>query len=133
MNLKLAEAYLRKAYSLPEEFWFAKWECFPKAGRETLYVEFTGGVPKILKSGPRKGRKTLRGIPTRTLIISTAEYQRIEADYIADTGNCPKCMGDGNEVSRIDFVSKETTWRPCVKCNGTGTAAGFEAMNGVAK
>ena len=122
MNLDIADRALRQRHNLPNEFQFFRYECFPKCGN-TIYVEIEGGFPTLYKRGEKTGTPNWKKMPRdtcRTFVITIHEYETaIEPEYVAATGNCPKCCGKGTELlswSRTDG----TKLQPCRKCNGTG-------------
>lgn len=82
----------------------------------------TGGIPRILKSGPRKGRKTWDGKGTR-VVVTRAEIEAEKQRYAAETGNCPECYGEG-EIFASWHHERGTTYKPCPHCGGTGKELG---------
>ena len=111
----------RKKLNALESWTHFKWQCIGKT--DDLLV--TGGITRILKSGPRKGKQTWDGVGEIVCITAT----ELEADYLAyeaETGNCHKCGGSGQEWrgwSAIDGNKYES----CHYCLGTGKATGAAA------
>lgn len=91
-----------------------KWE---RVGEDAIV---TGGIARLLKSGPRKGRKTWDGKGT-SVVVTRAEVEAQIAQYVAETGNCSECYGSG-EVFKSWHHIEGTKYRVCPKCNGTGQA-----------
>ena len=81
-----------------------------------------GGVPRLLTRGKRKGEPTWKGRPLDTFVVSRVECDSAEQDYVASTGNCPRCRGKKTELARW---SKDdgAEYRDCRKCSGSGRAA----------
>lgn len=75
----------------------------------------TGGVPRMLKAGPRKGKPTWRDVPTQKAVVTKAEIEAEKVRYEADTGKCGDCMGKG-EVFASCSVAEGTKYRPCKRC-----------------
>lgn len=67
--------YLKSQHGdLPPEWEVYAFECLPKGARDFTHVEVSGGVPRLLQSGKRKGQKTWRdGVEARTFIVSFDE------------------------------------------------------------
>lgn len=80
----------------------------------------TGGIPRLLKSGPRKGRKKWDGKGT-SVVVTRAEVEVQAARYVAETGNCPECYGSGEVFHSWNHITG-TKHRPCGKCKGSGKA-----------
>lgn len=85
----------------------------------------TGGVPRLLKAGPRKGKPTWRDVPTQKAVVTGAEIEAEKARYEADTGKCSDCMGSG-QVFASWSQAEGKKYRACGRCGGTG-----ERPNGV--
>ena len=97
-----------------------EWEAFRfEAIGSDLLVE--GGIPRLLKSGPRKGRKTWREAKTSRVVISLSDIELEVAAYESETGNCSECLGAGQTA--WSWSSDEIKYRACRRCNGTGKHA----------
>jgi hypothetical protein len=83
----------------------------------------TGGIPKVLTRGPRKGRKTWDGCKESPVVVTRVEQADEEARYVAETGNCGKCYGEKQTFASWDHI-EGTKYRECRKCAGTGKATG---------
>jgi len=83
-----------------------------------------GGVPRLLKSGPRKGEPTWKGCPMDKVVVTGKEIDRQEAEYERATGNCHACEGAARRISRVSVADGVATkeYKPCRECNGTGKA-----------
>jgi hypothetical protein len=81
-----------------------------------------GGVPRLLKSGPRKGEKTWRDAKTRECLVTEVEINAEMARYETETGNCSDCGGSGKEWAGWS-ADGGTKYRACNKCDGSGRAA----------
>ena len=90
-----------------------KWE---RIGPDSL-VE--GGVPRLLKAGEHKGRKTWRDCKLTRVIVLGSEIDAEEAAYAVHTGNCPTCLGKGDVFA--SWSKAEGTRRDqCNACRGSG-------------
>jgi len=82
-------------------------------------VLMTGSIPRLLKSGPRKGKKTWDSKGGTKVIVTRAEVDAEEVRYTTKTGNCGKCYGEGET-----FVGWSATdgrkMAICKACNGSG-------------
>lgn len=112
----------RKVGGAPEWEYF-RWERIGE-GRDFI-VE--GGIPRLLKTGPRKGSKTWRDSKTQKAVVTEAEIVAEHARYEADTGNCGDCGGEG-EVFKSWHKDHGATMQPCKRCAGTGKAPNAEVM-----
>jgi hypothetical protein len=81
----------------------------------------TGGIPRILTRGPRKGKKTWDGKGTQ-VVVTKAEIDAEKVRYTVETGNCPECYGTG-EIFASWHHERGTTYKPCPHCNATGSAS----------
>lgn len=91
--------------------------CRPNARRDMI-VE--GGVPGVLKSGPRKGQPNWRKVERQIAVVTQEEEAAEASAFEAETGKCSKCFGAGKVVS--GFGVGGTTYRACSKCKETGAA-----------
>ena len=110
----------RKVGGSPEWEYF-KWERVGE-GRDFI-VE--GGIPRLLKSGPRKGEKTWKDCACQKTIVSGAEIDAEHARYEAETGKCGDCGGTG-EVFSSWRAGEGTKMKPCKRCNATGKTPNAE-------
>lgn len=97
------------------------WEPYLYERIGTDGVLMTGSVPRLLKSGPRKGKKTWYLKGGTKVIVTHAEIDVEEAAYVARTGNCGKCYGKGDTVVGWSAVDGEKL-ATCKHCSGTGRA-----------
>jgi hypothetical protein len=81
----------------------------------------TGSVPRILTRGPRKGKRKWEGKGT-SVVVTRAEVDAQSARYIAETGNCPECYGEG-EVFSSWHKDEGVTKKQCPDCKGSRRAA----------
>lgn len=107
----------RKAGSIPG------WEPFHyevvdiRSKHRDLIIQ--GGVPRFIARGKNKGAKTWRGCEIMRVVISGAEIIAEEKAFAEHTGNCPRCMGDG-QVLQSWSRETGTVKKPCSSCCGTG-------------
>ena len=95
------------------------WEPYAWERIGTDAIKVTGGIPRPLKSGPRKGQKTWDG-PSQVAVVVQAEVDDEIARYEEETGQCSECLGDGKVMHSYNCVKDEKTYRPCGRCTGTG-------------
>jgi hypothetical protein len=88
-------------------------------GPEGSDLVVSGGVPRLLKAGPRKGKPTWRDVPTQRAVVTRAELDAEKARYEADTGKCSECMGTGKVLASWS-AAEGVKYRPCKRCDGTG-------------
>ena len=85
-------------------------------------VLYRGGVPRTLKSGPRKGKKTWVGCASLECVVTESEAAAERKRYETETGNCGACMGKGQEWWGWSATDGDD-YRPCRTCNETGRTA----------
>lgn len=96
------------------------WEPFRYEFIEPDSTLVTGGIPRILTRGPRKGKKTWDGKGTRT-VVTRAEIEAEKQLYASVTGHCPECYGEG-QISVGWSAAEGTKYKPCSHCDATGKA-----------
>jgi hypothetical protein len=124
-ELDVYELHLRELHSLPDNFRFYRWEAGPHAARESLYLQMWGVCCPLKTRGKNQGRPNWRASDKsteRTFVLSTAEQEKVIADYVERTGFCDECFGAKERAYEWNFVTGETKARVCSKCNGTGKA-----------
>lgn len=107
--------YSRRKVAGPEGWEVCAWE---RIGDGNDLV-VTGGVPRLLKTGPRKGKPTWRDVPTQKAVVTGAEIEAEKARYEEQTGKCSDCMGKG-EVFANWSAADGVKHRRCKRCDGTG-------------
>lgn len=105
----------RRKVSGPEGWAVCAWE---RIGDGNDLV-VTGGVPRVLKAGPRKGKPTWRDVPTQNAVVTEAEIEAEKARYEADTGKCGDCYGKGEVFASWDHI-EGVKHRKCGRCGGSG-------------
>lgn len=102
------------------------WEpyAWEKIGTDGMLV--TGGVPKILQSGPRKGEKTWDRKGDQVVVVQSEVDCEFDI-YEKGTGRCGRCMGEGKTICKIS-VANGTEYKPCDRCKGVGTAPDREPL-----
>ncbi len=102
------------------------WEpyAWEKIGTDGLLV--TGGIPRILQSGPRKGERTWDRKGDQVVVVQSEVDREFEI-YEESTGRCGHCMGGGKTICRIS-VTDGTEYEPCGWCKGAGTAPAREPL-----
>jgi len=84
---------------------------------EAVGPDFTieGGIPKTLKAGPDKGKKSFRNVRLLKCVVTRTDLMIAHNQYEANTGLCWQCQG-----SKVAFD------RECERCGGTGEAPKLE-------
>jgi hypothetical protein len=88
------EKYLKSLHPLPDEWELYRFECLPKdsAARRFTHVEVQGSIPRLLKTGPRKGKKTWRDrVEDRTFVLSFAELEAWENQQTQAAAEVAQC------------------------------------------
>jgi hypothetical protein len=102
----------------------ANWEpyFYEVVGSDAFLIK--GGIPRLLKSGPRKGQKTWDAKSATKLIVTKIEVAAERARYERETGNCSNCFGEGKVTASARMQGTEVirTYRPCPNCSATGKA-----------
>jgi DnaJ-class molecular chaperone len=82
----------------------------------------SGGTPRILQKGKRKGQRTwIDSKDVAECAVTDSDIVAELAQYEKDTGNCSDCWGTGQMWigwHHIDGHKHET----CRKCSGSGKA-----------
>ena len=112
----------RRVHGLPDE-WEPRIYKVLSDARATIGYSLTGAVPVgVISRGPRKGRPKW---PPRSqlheVIITPADLAAATAEWVATTGLCPRCGGDGRVAWRVNG-GRGTEYRPCKACGGTWKA-----------
>lgn len=79
----------------------------------------TGGIPRLIKSGKNKGRKTWRDSSITIFCVTKEELSDERKRYEKETGLCSYCFGDGKTIKSWN-VKTGTEYKDCNNCNGTG-------------
>jgi hypothetical protein len=96
------------------------WEpyAWERIGNDGLLV--TGGIPRLIKRGKRKGEKMWEGKGDKVVVVQS-EVDKEKDRYERETGKCCNCMGD---VEVFAGWSMDTGRRVkvCGYCNGSGVS-----------
>lgn len=117
MNSKHYETAAFRKFEAPEGFEFCGWRAHGPG------VMLEGGVPRLLKSGPRKGEKTWRDGIVKILVTEDEAQDAFAQCELA--GTCGECLGKRLVWSGWSSVGG-STFRKCTRCNGTGRAPGTD-------
>jgi hypothetical protein len=122
-NPSFLDMTVRKKIGLPVEWEIFAWSlignCKEDWDRGDMLVSI--GVPRRLKSGPRKGKKTWRGCETRKCVVSRVEVNQTAEAWERETGKCMDCYGTGNKWSGWSRENGDR-FKPCKRCEATGSA-----------
>jgi hypothetical protein len=113
---RVALRKIEKAWGpIPEGFEFYHW----RGLHGTDCYSLKGGVPRLLKRGPRKGQKTWDKSTTYEAIVTEQEVADERARWVEETGLCPRCLGTA-KVFKSWNVKEGTKMQPCSECRATG-------------
>lgn len=118
-TVNFMEVVARKKVGEVQEWEVFKWEAVGEGEHLSYIIE--GGVPRLLKSGKRKGKKTWRDSPSKRTVVTKAEIVQAAKDYEAETGNCHVCCGSGQEWAGWS-CDEGNKYRDCRRCSATGKA-----------
>ena len=107
----------RKKLGQPQEWRWCKFEMIG----DTYDCVVEGGVPRVLKSGERKGQPTWRDCALTKCVVTQAEHDQAKADYETETGKCNACAGSGLWLSGWS-ADAGNRFKPCQRCGATGKA-----------
>lgn len=111
----MALAGRKKLPNAPEGFEFFSWRCIG----DTDSVLMRGGVPRLLKSGKRKGEKTWSGCVVIECVVNTSEIEAERQAFVAMTGKCGECQGTAKRWAGWHH-ERGHSYRECRSCGGTG-------------
>lgn len=94
-----------------------RWCSLKAIGPDGTLIE--GGVPRLLKSGKRKGRNTWRDAILQSCIVTDAEVSAERSSYEDRTGNCWECQGT-KQVFHSWTSTEGASYRECRRCDGAG-------------
>ena len=114
----------RKAGNIPG------WEpySFDYGHPDSVQCIIEGSIPRLLKSGPNKGRKTHRdNTEYKRVLVTNAEVYEERVRFERETGYCSECFGSGLQQHGWD---RETgrRYKGCSRCGATGKARGMEEL-----
>jgi len=124
MNHTILESLARRSLGQPETWSAFRWESL-RAGNEAIGWKLRGAVAPPRLRGIAKGRPNWKRRDKSTeceIIISVAQYNAFETEWVKQTGRCPDCAGKATAFvgwSRDEGVKT----RPCPECQGTGKVA----------
>lgn len=97
-----------------------KWQSMGYEPGDTHCV-VSGGIPRELKSGERKGQMTWHGCVITKCAIDSEDINQAKLDYELETGKCHVCAGSG---LRLDSwaCGIGNRYRFCERCGNTGHA-----------
>ena len=110
----LFEIATRKA-RVPGWQWFAS--RVVGDGDDAAFI-VTGGIPRLLKAGPRKGCQTWDRKVATEVVVTRAEVDAAEAAYEAAIDWCRRCAG--SKVHMVASGENYVKYGQCWRCKGTG-------------
>jgi len=113
--------HAKELLGMPSDWEIYSWE---QIGNHPNYwgLKVSGGVPRILTRGPRKGKKSWRSCAFDAAVTIRHEaHNAWLAAWEGDTGHCCDCEGTGQ---RVASWSRETghEYKPCKRCDASGIA-----------
>lgn len=94
-----------------------RWCTLNAIGPDAVKVE--GGVPRLLKSGQRKGQPTWRDTPLQACIVTTRDLEEERTAYENTTGRCWECLGTKQVVASVS-ATEGSKYKECRRCGATG-------------
>lgn len=113
--ISFTEVAARKKLGVPDSWEMCGWELIGN----TLDCLVKGGIPRPLKSGKNKGRRTWRDSEISKVCVTDAEEYQAKLDYEHRTGACWQCQGRSKMYIgwNCDTGNK---YAPCTRCGSTG-------------
>lgn len=108
-----------KKYGQPEGW---KWAKVEYGDCPEGYCKLTGGIPRKIKRGPRKGKHTWE--ETNTLWMKQTDIEATKLEWESETGKCWQCSGSGKDLAGWNHKTG-ARFRTCGRCNGEGNRPGF--------
>ncbi len=119
------EELAREKENMPPTWRVYRWECFPKNGTRTIYLQVSGAVCVVkFSKGKRAGHTNWRmrdKTTERITHVLPAELDAYKAKWEAETGRCMDCFGNGQEWNGWS-AAEGTIYRDCRRCKTTGAA-----------
>jgi len=117
MSRDHSENVARRKLGVDQSWEMCRWNCIGDGDRRDAIYSL--GVPRLLKSGPRKGQKTWRDFDCRDVVVTDEETAAEFARYEAEEKKCGECFGSG-EVFAGWSATNGVRNKPCGRCGGTG-------------
>lgn len=87
------------------------------AGENAAFI-VTGGIPRVLKTGPNKGAVRWDRKAATDVVVTRAEIDAAESLYERTTGRCRRCAG--SKVHTVESGEGYVKYGQCWRCKGTG-------------
>ncbi len=110
------ERIARRKLSLPDEWEACIWKVVGDIEIGDTLV--TLGIPRLLKSGKRKGQRTWRDSKLKECVVTRSELEAAFAEYERE-GRCFDCYGTGQKWAAWSSNDGHT-FTPCRRCDATG-------------
>lgn len=120
-RINFLEVAARKKIGEAPEWEVFRWERVDRKNSDKSDFIVGGGVPRLLKSGKRKGKKTWRDCEETRVLVSAEDIEQAETDYVKETGNCLNCQGTGEAWAGWS-AADGNRFVPCKRCDATGAA-----------
>lgn len=112
----------RKKLGVGADWRWCRSEVIGEPGRYDADFLIEGGVPRTLKSGPNKGKRSWRNIRLLKCVVTRRDLVEAQARYEESTGLCHVCQGSKQTIAGSSRT-EGTTYRVCSRCGGTGQAS----------
>lgn len=122
MSFDLAEWWLKYRGLIIQTAKVTGMQCMPEYG-EPIYIEIASveSVPNFTR-GPRKGKPNYSNAKGKQRhAVQIDQIEQIRGTYELSTGKCVDCFGSGKTIASIS--SGSATYKPCMRCSGSGKAA----------
>jgi len=119
MSPNFLEIVARSKLGQPPEWRAFHFMRLDECKTETPDFLVKGGVPRLKRSGPKKGEQTWDGVDVTQCAVTTAEIEAAKIQYQQTTGNCWCCQGLGQVFQSWHHI-EGTKYKTCPRCRGTG-------------
>lgn len=119
VRANLYELYCREHATLPEDWAIYCMEQFPKTSGPCNYIQLTGAVAVVDRSGKRTWPN--KELSRRVFQVSPADFAKFQAEWSKRTGYCITCLGTGEQWTGWNHLTGDRYER-CSDCGGSGSA-----------
>lgn len=122
--ISFMEVAARKKLGEPDSWEMCGWKLIGNT-RDCLVK---GGIPRPLKSGKNKGRRTWRDSVISEVCVTANEEFQAKLDYERRTGACWLCQGRSKMYVGWNCETGNR-YEPCTRCGATGRSPNNKASN----
>jgi len=113
--INFAEVVAREKLKQPLQWQVFAW----KSVEYTDDLIVTGGVPRLMKSGKRKGERTWSDSKKLVAVVTKREVDEAKERYEKETKLCHRCCGEKKIIVKWDHV-EGNEYETCGRCHGSG-------------